>query len=244
MTHRTATRTPLRLLRARTDTRWPVTGAGALSVALHGMIIVSAVVGTLPPPGMPADGLSNRIVYMPPPDRPQIAAGPVEHLHFIDVTPGVGVGPGPRVIDGSRGVQFPEQSRLAGERQNDSTTSAPPAEPASSDSVYTLLEVDTAVVRSRASAAPAYPPELIEKHIEGSVVVRFVVDTTGFPDTASFAVMRATDERFVKSLREVLPRMQFSPAKIGPVKVRQLVEQTFSFRITAPVQAPTPRKPN
>jgi hypothetical protein len=38
--------------------------------------------------------------------------------------------------------------------------------------------------------------------------------------------------------------MRFQPAKIGPMKVRQLVEQQFSFHIadTATVAAPAPAK--
>jgi hypothetical protein len=41
--------------------------------------------------------------------------------------------------------------------------------------------------------------------------------------------------------------MRFEPARIGPSKVRQLVQQQFTFKITEPVAAapakPAPRKP-
>jgi len=33
-------------------------------------------------------------------------------------------------------------------------------------------------------------------------------------------------------VREALPYMRFEPARIGALKVRQLVEQQFSFKIT------------
>ena len=99
------------------------------------------------------------------------------------------------------------------------------------DSVYSVLEVDTAVVRSTKSAAPAYPLKLLEKHIEGYVHARYIVDTTGFADTASFVVMEATHPEFILAVKEALPYMRFSPAKIGPTKVKQLVQQSFSFKI-------------
>ena len=112
------------------------------------------------------------------------------------------------------------------------------------DSVFTILEVDTAVVRSQMSAAPAYPLALLDKKIEGMVLARYVVDTTGFADTTSFEVIRSTHPGFVDAVKEALPYMRFQPAKIGGMKVRQLVEQQFSFRITdTTTVAPAKRKP-
>ena len=39
------------------------------------------------------------------------------------------------------------------------------------DSVYSILEVDVAVVRAANSAAPAYPLKLLQQHVSGSVAV-------------------------------------------------------------------------
>ena len=99
------------------------------------------------------------------------------------------------------------------------------------DSVFTEFEVDSAVVRSQNSAAPAYPLDLLQKHVEGAVLARYVVDTTGFADTSSFVVVRSSDSGFVRAVRDALPYMRFSPAKLGARRVRQLVEQSFTFRI-------------
>src|SRR5437764_275446 len=68
------------------------------------------------------------------------------------------------------------------------------------------------------------------------VTARYVVDTTGFADLGSFAVIGPANQSFVNAVREALPYMRFSPAKIGQQKVRQLVEQPFTFRITAPAK--------
>src|SRR5581483_8749932 len=152
---------------------------------------------------------------------------------------GPAFGAGPAVIDPRRPLSEIPSSPEAGGRVADSARTVPaPSEPPSpsseksADSVFTVLEVDTAVVRSQSSAAPAYPLELLAKHIEGMALVRYVVDTTGFADPTSFVVVRSTDPGFARAVREALPYMRFSPAKIGTMKVRQLVEQPFTFRIS------------
>ena len=121
---------------------------------------------------------------------------------------------------------------------------------ASIDSVYTELEVDTAAARYDGSAAPPYPPTMLEQRKEGQVVVQYVIDSTGIADLASFMVMQSTHADFTKSVRSTLPFMRFRAAKIGPRKVRQLVQQLFSFKIqeqdtaTVAKTATTPRKPS
>jgi len=94
-----------------------------------------------------------------------------------------------------------------------------------------VLEVDSTVFRDPMSAAPEYPANLLDRGIEGSASVRFVVDTTGVVDTVSYRVLRATHADFAVAVRMALPGMRFRPAIRAGVKVRQLVEQTFSFRI-------------
>jgi TonB family protein len=212
----------------------PVASAGALSVAVHGALILSAVVGTRPPTSMAENSLANRIFYIPPPNRPPTPPGGHATVHYITLAQGLGAGPGPSTMDARRPISIPEQSREAGNARVDSATTPAATGDANADSVFTMLEVDSVVVRSASSAAPAYPLDLLEKHIEGFVVARYTVDTTGFADVASLQVLKATNPGFEQSVRDALPYMRFSPAKIGAQKVRQLVEQTFTFRIAQP----------
>jgi outer membrane biosynthesis protein TonB len=150
----------------------------------------------------------------------------------------LGLGPGPTDIDARRASTPLVASKATGGERADSTV--PPTPPPvngdqTKDSVFTELDVDSVVVRSQSSAAPAYPLDLLSKHVEGAVIARYVVDTTGFADTTSFELVSATNPAFIRSVLDALPYMRFSPAKIGVHKVRQLVEQSFAFRIAPPV---------
>ncbi|MBV6521717.1 MAG: hypothetical protein MNPFHGCM_01861 [Gemmatimonadaceae bacterium] len=99
------------------------------------------------------------------------------------------------------------------------------------DSVMTELEVDTAAVRYEDSAAPPYPESMLRRRIEGTVVVQYVVDTTGRADTASFRVLFASHKDFAQSVRATLPGMRFRPAVMANKRVKQLVQQPFAFKI-------------
>src|SRR5262249_61658629 len=99
------------------------------------------------------------------------------------------------------------------------------------------IEVDSAVVRDPSSTAPAYPEELLQKNIEGSTFVHYVVDTAGQVDTTTIQVVRTTHPEFALSVRHALAHMKFRPAIQASHKVRQWVEQNFAFKIMTPPKA-------
>jgi outer membrane biosynthesis protein TonB len=100
-----------------------------------------------------------------------------------------------------------------------------PAPEIRTDTIMTVLEVDTAAARYEDSAAPPYPASMLRRKLEGSVAVQYVVDTTGF------AELSTTHADFARSVRATLPAMRFRPAVMNARKVRQLVQQLFTFRI-------------
>jgi protein TonB len=51
-------------------------------------------------------------------------------------------------------------------------------------------------------------------------------------EQGSFHVLQPTHDLFAAAVRDALGRARFKPAEVGGHKVRQLVEQTFTFRIT------------
>ena len=108
------------------------------------------------------------------------------------------------------------------------------------DSVFSVLEVDRMVERYDGSAAPAYPPQLIAKGVEGMVQAMYVVDTTGRVDTTSIEVVASDDPQFTRSVREALDHMRFRPALRGGRPVRQRVQQKFRFQIEPPPELSKP----
>jgi hypothetical protein len=211
--------------------------AGIVSTAVHAIVLGVWVFATMPTASLPSDGLTNRLYYIPPPNKPPPSRESRESVRYITLDEGPGLGPGPATIDAARAFNPPQTSIDAAGARVDSTPPAAPSAPVvaqekSADSVFTELEVDSAVVRSALSAGPAYPLDLLAKHVEGMALVRYVVDTTGFADTESFTVIQTTDPGFARAVRDALPYMRFSPAKIGPKKVRMLVEQPFTFKIS------------
>ncbi|HKO14661.1 MAG TPA: TonB family protein [Gemmatimonadaceae bacterium] len=211
-----------------------------LSVALHVILAGAAVYSTQRGADVKGDWIENRAYYMPPPDRRPSQQGSRETIKYIETAPeGLGAGLGGPVIRPDRKPD-PETSASAGDMGRDLTNSAAAPRIPSPDSVFSVLEVDSSVVRYPESIAPAYPLALLREGVQGSVTTQYVVDTTGEADTASLRILRSTHPDFSAAVRAALPYMRFFPAKVGDHKVRQLVEQEFSFKIEQAATQATP----
>ena len=77
--------------------------------------------------------------------------------------------------------------------------------------------------------APAYPPELLGRRIDGRVVAEFIVDERGRVDTRTLRIISSTDERFSDAVRDVLPNLRFIPAETDGVRTEERVEMPFRF---------------
>lgn len=154
-------------------------------------------------------------------------------------------------LEGDQGTSLAERTsdfgaRRAGERSASLQTGAVPvasamdaaAEIAAMNALlanaYQVLEVDSAATHDPSSAAPVYPPALESRGIEGHVIVRFVVDTTGLVDMTTVTVVESTAAEFSQAVRDAMPRMKFRAAKVGERHVRQLAEQLFKFEVARP----------
>ena len=102
----------------------------------------------------------------------------------------------------------------------------------SGDAPLTANVVEKAVVALPGTATPRYPSMLQSAGVDGQVRAQFVVDTLGKVEQGSFRALESTHDLFTTSVREALARARFTPAEVGGRKVRQLVEQTFTFSIT------------
>jgi TonB family protein len=212
-----------------------VAPSAVLSVAAHVVLIGAAVYGTGEQSRQLVEEISQRIYYLPPPDRMPASEALAERVQYVDVGNGARVRGEPT----PRGTQAgnPKPAENAGGR------GAPGVDPLdqqsqvpmpSDDSVYSILNVEESAVRSEGSAAPIYPPALIAKGVEGAVVTNFVIDTTGRADTTTIEIVQSSHPLFVESVRTAIPGMRFSPAVVQGHRVRQMVEQRFQFRITPP----------
>jgi TonB family protein len=218
----------------------PVSSSAVVSVVAHALLIGAAIANTSRPANMDADWIENRAYYLPPPNRMPSQQASGETIKYVELSPeGVGAGFGAGELGSDRPVVH-ELSDNPGDLGRDTTSSDKAPQLGGADSVFTQLEVDSTVSRYPGSAAPAYPVEMLKQNIQGSVVTQYVVDTTGFADTTSLKIMSTTHEQFADAVRAALPYMRFSPAKVGTRKVRQLVEQEFSFKIEQAASQTTP----
>lgn len=213
--------------------------SAAVSVVAHVLVVGAAVAATSRPANLEADWIENRPYYLPPPDRRPTQESSRETIQYVELAPeGQGSGLGQGGLNDAPLIKDIPTS--LGDIGRDLTSSIEAPRLSGGDSIFTQLDVDSTVTRAPGSAAPIYPLAMLKQGIQGSVVTQYVVDTTGFADTSSLKIVRASDELFADAVRAALPYMRFFPAKVGPRKVRQLVEQEFSFRIGQTAKTPSP----
>jgi TonB family protein len=220
----------------------PVLGAVG-SAAAHVALFVAVILGGRRVADEIVDVMQQTVRYLVPADR---IARPTETKLEFAASPGAGASSGlkvdPRGTVNSSAFTRP----AAGSAGAAEHTQLAVPQPTAAENAYSILDVDSAAVRDPASAAPAYPPSLIEKHVEGSAVIRFVVDSTGFVDLSTVQVIRATNPLFAKAVTDVLPEMRFRPAMAGNRPVRQLAELPFIFKLQRAADvppAPAAKKP-
>jgi periplasmic protein TonB len=228
------------LLQHPPHTPEPVRMGASVSIATHVALVLALALGTRQA-AVRDNELQESIVetairYLLPPDK-QEAASEEAQAQYTDR---MGTLP-PRAV--RYGAPVPEKTGTDAKKDTDASAPISLAEAASAQDAFTLTDVDTTAARDPESAAPAYPVFLKSRGIEGTAVVRFVVDTTGRADPTSFQLIETNHPLFGAAVRDALPGMKFRPASIGARKVRQLVEQPFIFRIVRPGTPPPATKP-
>lgn len=219
-------------------------GSLALSAVVHGVMIAAVVGITSRAPSLEPvpESFITRALYMPPVDRRPAEAGTAERLQFVAL--GVPAGVLDEFTDMPIGVsefggavRDPDAGSEFGDAELQSVALPPVA---SVDSAYSVVDVDSIVQRHADSDAPLYPPVLLMQSVEGTVFVRYTVDTLGRADVRTAEVIRSSHPHFTQAVLEALPGMRFRPAMIATRRVRQLVEQEFAFKIQRPDVAETP----
>ena len=96
---------------------------------------------------------------------------------------------------------------------------------------YFEFQVEKPVSQIAGTGNPRYPDALRSSGVEGEVQAQFVVSEEGKADVSTFKVLKATNDLFASAVRSALPNMRFYPAEVGGKKVKQLVQQSFQFRL-------------
>jgi protein TonB len=104
--------------------------------------------------------------------------------------------------------------------------------PVSDNQTYFAYQVEKPAAMASGTITPSYPETLRSAAIEGEVDAEFVVDTTGRAEPGSLKITKSTNELFSAAVKTALPRMRFYAAEVGGKKVKQLVQQPFTFTIS------------
>lgn len=102
---------------------------------------------------------------------------------------------------------------------------------ANTNQTYFEFQVEKPAEMLQDSPKPKYPSVLESSGIAGEVQAQFVVNSSGKADMSDFKVLKSSNELFTQAVKNVLPRMRFSPAMIGGKPVNQLVQQSFQFAV-------------
>jgi len=99
------------------------------------------------------------------------------------------------------------------------------------DGAYSAEVVERTAWPRRDNPSPRYPPSLLRSGIEASFPVQFVVDSTGRVDGKTLAFPASIHPMLMSAVKEALLHSRYFPAELAGARVRQLVQQQFTFLI-------------
>ncbi|MDB4916280.1 MAG: TonB family protein [Gemmatimonadetes bacterium] len=104
--------------------------------------------------------------------------------------------------------------------------------PARRDPSYVDFKVARQAMQIPGTGNLRYPDMLRSANIEGEVLAQFVVNDDGTYMDGSFKVIRSSHELFTEAVKNALPNMRFYPAEVDGKKVKQLLQQPFTFNLS------------
>lgn len=106
------------------------------------------------------------------------------------------------------------------------------AQALNSDQPLFDFQVEKPAAASPNNQPPTYPNQLRAANVEGQVIAKFVVDTSGRADMRTFEIIKSDHDLFTNAVRNSLPNFRFFPAELGGRKVKQLVQMPFVFSLS------------
>jgi protein TonB len=221
------------------------TGGLIISGILHAVIGTAAVYGTLQAKEQLEKPKAEKVEFVemkkkdePPPPKeqppppPDVVAAPPPPKGFLVLQAPIKVPDVLPDIDLSKKVTDEADFSGKGVAGGTSKGVVGGTAPVNTDQPYFEFQVEKQVTTAPGSPQPRYPDMLKSANVEGEVLAQFVVDTTGHAEMNTFKVLKSSHELFTQSVRNVLPNMRFYAAEIGGRKVKQMVQQPFTFALT------------
>jgi periplasmic protein TonB len=220
--------------------RQKMAGGTVFSLVLHTVLISGAVYATAKAGVKDEKAKAEKIQFVEmkkePPKVPDKPPPPKEVVVKPPPPKGFQVLRAPLKID----IKIPEidltkaitnESDFSGKGVKGGTGSGVVGGIANTNQTYFEFQVEKPAEMLAESPKPKYPSVLESSGIAGEVQAQFVVRSDGKADMDSFKVLKSTNELFTQAVKNVLPRMRFSPAMIGGKPVNQLVQQSFQFAV-------------
>jgi len=221
-------------------TKQKMAGGTVFSIVLHTVLIGGAVYATARAGSKDEKTKAEKIQFVEmkkePPKVPDKPPPPKEVVVKPPPPKGFQVLRAPVKID----IKIPEidltkaitnESDFSGKGVKGGTGSGVVGGIANTNQTYFEFQVEKPAEMLSESPKPKYPSVLESSGIAGEVQAQFVVKSDGKADMDSFKVLKSTNELFTQAVKNVLPRMKFSPAMIGGKPVNQLVQQSFQFAV-------------
>jgi len=220
--------------------RQKMAGGTMFSVVLHTVLIGAAVYATARAGIKDEKSKAEKIQFVEmkkePPKVPDKPPPPKEVVVKPPPPKGFQVLRAPMRID----IKIPEidlskaitnESDFSGKGVKGGTGTGVVGGVANANQTYFEFQVEKPAEMLAESPKPKYPSVLESSGIAGEVQAQFVVSSSGKADMDSFKVLKSSNELFTQAVKNVLPRMKFSPAMIGGKPVNQLVQQSFQFAV-------------
>ncbi|MGQ0649210.1 MAG: TonB family protein [Gemmatimonadaceae bacterium] len=213
-------------------------GGTAVSTLVHALLVGGTVVAT----GYTTEQMTQppqpeRLVYVAPGRTPPQAPSRPETVRPAiptNVDPVVSLPEAPRLNLLDVPSVLPSAHSLIGTVRQEDFRTAPrdslPVRPVS-DEPFTEVMVERVVRPRDGNPSPRYPSLLANAGVVGMLHAQFVVDTTGRVEAETIRFTRSDHTLFERAVREALLRSRYLPAEIESRRVRQMVEQAFSFAL-------------
>lgn len=214
----------------RTRNRNRAVGVGLVSFLVHAAVVIGAVIATLRVErAETAPRVDTTVVYLPqlerakpPPLEPVRLETPLRGFQTVVAPTEIPTNIPPVNLE----EKFnPKDYSGIGVEGGVATGAVPAGE------VYleAIVEEKPAVL---AAPEARYPDLLRQAGIEGRVVIRAIIDTSGHAEPNSIRIVRSPNPGFDQPSRNWMLRALFRPARVHGRPVRVLVEVPIDYRIT------------